>query len=140
VATSAFESKARGFLRSTDKVVFNKERVLFEAKRQAIALAEAGWEPPDRNEPIQVIGASRGASFLMGAQLFEWGGYASEHDKLIAQKIAHVLSGGMEAVPGHKVAQDLLDLEREAFVSLCGEQKTRDRMAHMLSTGKPLRN
>jgi 3-hydroxyacyl-CoA dehydrogenase len=140
VATSAFEARGRGFLRTTDKIVFNKSRQLFEAKRQAIALAESGYVPPDPGEPIKVIGASRGASFLMGAQLFEWGGYASAHDKLVAQKIAHVLSGGMEAIPTTKTAQDLLDLEREAFVSLCGEQKTRDRMAHMLSNGKPLRN
>ena len=88
----------------------------------------------------RVVGASRGASFLLGAKLFEWGGYASAHDKLIGEKIAHVLSGGMSQVPRTVVAQDLLDLEREAFVSLCGEQKTRDRIAHMLSTGKPLRN
>jgi 3-hydroxyacyl-CoA dehydrogenase len=140
VATSAHEGRKAGWLRATDRIVFNKDRLLAEAKRTAISLAEGGYEPPDRNEPIRVIGASRGASFLLGAQLFEWGGYASAHDKLIGQKIAHVLSGGMSQVPRALVAQDLLDLEREAFVSLCGEQKTRDRIAHMLSTGKPLRN
>jgi 3-hydroxyacyl-CoA dehydrogenase len=140
VATSAFESRNAGWLRPTDRIVFNKHRVIAEAKRQAIALAEGGYEPPDRNAPIQVVGASRGASFLMGAQLFAWGGYASDHDKLIGEKIANVLSGGMRAVPGPVTAQHLLDLEREAFVSLCGEQKTRDRIAHMLSSGKPLRN
>jgi 3-hydroxyacyl-CoA dehydrogenase len=140
VATSAHESRKAGWLRNTDRIVFNKDRVIAEAKRVAIGLAEAGWVPPDRGEPIQVVGASRGASFLLGAQLFEWGGYASAHDKLIGEKIAHVLSGGMSVVPRTVTAQDLLDLEREAFVSLCGEQKTRDRIAHMLSTGKPLRN
>ncbi|MEX1368153.1 MAG: 3-hydroxyacyl-CoA dehydrogenase, partial [Nannocystaceae bacterium] len=80
------------------------------------------------------------ANFLMGAAQFEWGGYASEHDRLIGEKIAHVLSGGMGPVSGTKTAQDLLDLEREAFVSLAGTQKTRDRIAHTLNTGKPLRN
>lgn len=140
VATSAFEARAQGFLRHTDTIVFHKDRVIAEAKRKAVGLADSGYVPPDRNEPLTVIGSGRGASFMLGAQLFAWGGYASEHDKLVAQKIAHVLSGGMEAVPGAKTAQDILDLEREAFVSLCGEQKTRDRMAHMLSTGKPLRN
>lgn len=140
VATSAFEARNYGFVRPTDTIVFHKNRVIAEAKRKAIGLSEGGYTAPDRNAPINVIGASRGASFLMGAKLFEWGGYASEHDKLCAEKIAHVLSGGMEAAPGPKTEQDLLDLEREAFVSLCGEQKTRDRMAHMLSTGKPLRN
>lgn len=140
VATSAHEAKGKGFLSATDGIVFNKNRVIAEAKRRAIALAEAGYMAPDRNEPIKTVGAGRGASFLMGAQLFNWSGYASEHDQLIAQKIANVLSGGMTAESRTVVAQDLLDLEREAFVSLCGEQKTRDRMAHMLQTGKPLRN
>jgi 3-hydroxyacyl-CoA dehydrogenase len=115
-------------------------QVVAQAKRAAIALAEGGYVPPDRNEPITVVGSGRGASFLMGAALFHWGGYASEHDKLVAEKIGHVLSGGMKP-PGTKlVAQDLLDLEREAFVSLCGEEKTRARIKHTLTTGKPLRN
>ena len=140
VSTSAHEAKNLGFLRPTDGIVFNTHRVLAEAKRRVISLAEGGWEPPDPNEPIHVVGASRGASFMLGAQMFEWGGYASKHDMLIGQKIAHVLSGGMAAVPTTMTAQQLLDLEREAFISLCGEQKTKDRIAHTLSTGKPLRN
>jgi len=104
------------------------------------ALAEAGYTPPDPDEPIDVIGANRGASFQLGAQLFVWGGYASEHDQLIAGKIAHVLSGGMNPIAKSVTAQDLLDLEREAFVSLCGEAKTFERINAMLTTGKPLRN
>ena len=140
VSTSAYEARNMGFLRETDGIVFNKQRVVAEAKRRAIALAEAGWTPPDPQEPITIVGANGGSSFLLGAQLFEWSGYASAHDKLIGEKIAHVLSGGMG--PSKKVvtAQHLLDLEREAFISLCGEQKTRDRIAHTLKTGKPLRN
>lgn len=140
VATSAHEALGLGYLRPTDGIVFNKRRVLAEAKRRAIGLAEAGYVPPDPREPITAIGARQGANFLMGALQFEWGGYASEHDRLIAEKIAHVLTGGMRPVPGTVTAQDLLDLEREAFVSLAGTQKTRDRIAHMLNTGKPLRN
>ncbi len=140
VATSAHEARELGYLRPTDSVVFNKRRVVAEAKRRCIGLAEAGWTPPDANEPIQVIGANQGANFLMGAAQFEWGGYASEHDRLIGEKIAHVITGGMSATPGTMTAQQLLDLEREAFVSLAGTQKTRDRIAHMLQTGKPLRN
>ena len=140
VATSAHEALGLGFLHPSDRIVFNKNRVLAQAKKQVAALAEADYVPPDRNEPIDVIGASRGASFLLGAELFAWGGYASDHDKLIAQKVAHVLSGGMALIPQPVTADRLLELEREAFVSLCGEQKTRDRMAHMLQTGKPLRN
>lgn len=140
VATSADEAKAGGFIAADQTIVFNKNRVIAEAKKKAIGMAEAGFVPPDRNAPLNVIGASRGSSFLMGAQMFAWGGYASEHDQLVAQKIAHVLSGGMESSGAPKTAQDILDLEREAFVSLCGTQKTKDRMAAMLSTGKPLRN
>jgi 3-hydroxyacyl-CoA dehydrogenase len=77
----------------------------------------------------------------MGAQMFAWGGYASEHDQKIAQKIAHVLSGGMTGTPTAVTAQHLLDLEREAFVSLAGEEKTPSRASSTCSsTGKPLRN
>ena len=140
VTMSAFEAVEKGWLRPTDRIVFHKSRVIAEAKQVAIGLAESGYTPPDRDAPINVIGANRGASFLLGAQMFEWGGYASEHDKLIASKIAHVLSGGMQTIPRPVTQQDLLDLEREAFISLCGEQKTLERIQAMLTTGKPLRN
>jgi 3-hydroxyacyl-CoA dehydrogenase len=140
VSTSAAEARAIGFLRDTDRIVFHRMQVIAQAKRTALALADAGYTPPDRDEPITVVGSGRGASFLMGAALFHWGGYASAHDKLVGEKIGHVLSGGMKP-PGTVVtAQDLLDLEREAFVSLCGEEKTRARIEHTLKTGKPLRN
>jgi len=140
VSTSAHEARGLGYLRPTDSLVFNKRRVLAEAKRRAIGLAEAGYSPPDANQAINVIGAAQGANFLMGARQFEWGGYASEHDRLVGEKIAHVITGGMGPVPSTVTAQDLLDLEREAFVSLAGTQKTKDRIAHTLQTGKPLRN
>lgn len=140
VSMSAHEARDKGWLRPTDRIVFHKSRVIAEAKKVAISLAEAGYVAPDRNEKIDVIGANRGASFMLGAQLFEWGGYASEHDKLIGTKIAHVLSGGMPRVPTQLTAQDLLDLEREAFISLCGEEKTLARIQQMLTTGRPLRN
>jgi 3-hydroxyacyl-CoA dehydrogenase len=140
VSGSAFEARRFGFLRDDDGIVFHRMRVLEAAKRRAIALAETGWVPPDRNEPIGVMGTGRGASFFMGAQLFHWSGYASEHDKLVAEKIAHVLSGGDRPAGSLVTAQTLLDLEREAFVSLCGTEKTRARIEHTLKTGKPLRN
>ena len=114
-------------------------RVVAEAKRRAIGLAEAGYVPPDRNAAISLISTGRGASLLMGAQMFFWGGYASAHDQKIAQKIAHVLAGGMTGQPTAS-AQQLLDLEREAFCSLAGEAATVARIKHMLETGKPLRN
>ena len=140
VSMSAHEARENGFLRRTDGITFHKSRVIADAKKRALALVQQGYVPPDRNEPINVVGAPRGTSFMLGAQLFEWGGYASEHDKLIGRKIAHVLSGGMTPTATTVTAQHLLDLEREAFVSLCGEEKTLARMQHMLEKGKPLRN
>jgi len=140
VSASAHEAMELGYLQPTDAIVFHRDHVLARAKRQAIALADTGYVPPDPNAPIQVIGASRGASLLMGAQLFHWGGYATAHDKLIAEKIAHVLAGGMNPLARPVTAQHLLDLEREAFVSLCGEPKTQQRLQAMLETKRPLRN
>jgi 3-hydroxyacyl-CoA dehydrogenase len=140
VSGSAADAREIGLLAPGDRITFHRARVVADAKRLAIALAKAGWMPPDRDEPIEVVGAPGGATFMLGAKLFEWGGYASEHDRLIGEKIGHVLSGGMSPVPTTLTATQLLDLEREAFVSLCGEEKTRARIEHMLKTGKPLRN
>ncbi len=140
VSTSAFEARETGWLSARDGITFHRSRIISDAKKRAVALAERGWIPPDRNEEIALIGASGGANLMMGVQLFEWGGYASAHDKLIGQKIVHVLSGGMGATQSTSHAQHLLDLEREAFVSLCGEKKTLARIQHMLQTKKPLRN
>jgi 3-hydroxyacyl-CoA dehydrogenase len=140
VATSALEAREFGFLRPSDGVTFHKARVIADAKTKALALAAGGYVPPDPNEPIRVIGRDRGASFMMGAQLFQWGGYASEHDALIARKVAHILTGGMGLGSSTVTAQHLLDLEREAFVSLVAMEKTQARMETMLMTGKPLRN
>ena len=139
VSTSAHEARGLGFLRATDSVVFHRARVLAAAKRRAVGLAEGDYVPPDRNAPISLIGTGRGASLLMGAQMFFWGGFASAHDQKIAQKIAHVLAGGLTGRPT-ATAQELLDLEREAFCSLAGEPLTVARIQTMLKTGKPLRN
>ncbi len=139
VSSSAFEARENGFLSVNDGVTFHKSRIIADAKKRAIALAEKGWVPPDRNEPIRVIGSPGGANMMLGVQLFEWGGYASEHDKLIGKKVVHVLSGGMGA-PRTLVAQQLLDLELEAFVSLTAEPKTFERIKGMLETKKPVRN
>ncbi len=139
VSMSAHEARGTGFLSIHDGITFHKSRVIADAKQAVIGLAEAGWVAPDRNEPIDVIGSSGGAAMQLGTQLFEWGGYASEHDKLIARKIVNVLTGGY-GLRRKVVAQDLLDLEREAFVSLCGTEKTVARIQHMLEKRKPLRN
>ena len=139
VSMSAHEAREMGFLAHSDGITFHRQRVIADAKRRCQGLAAAGWTAPNREAPIDVIGARGGSNLMLGVQLFEWGGYASEHDKLIGSKIVNVLSGGMGS--SRKVnAQHLLDLEREAFVSLCGEEKTQARIQYMLEKRKPLRN
>jgi 3-hydroxyacyl-CoA dehydrogenase len=140
VSTSAFEARETGWLRPRDGITFHKNRVIADAKAHAIALAEGGYVPPDPRAPISVIGAPGGANLVLGIHEFGWGGFASEHDQLIGKKMIHVLSGGMKPIAGTVVAQDLLDLEREAFLSLCGTEKTLARIEYMLANRKPLRN
>lgn len=140
ISMSALEARVGGFLSPQDGITFNKRRIIADAKQRALALVTKGWTPPDENEPITVIGAPGGAALMMGLQLFEWGGYATAYDKYIGKKIVHVLTGGMKATKSTVTAVELLDLEREAFVSLCGEEKTFARITHMLKTKKPLRN
>jgi 3-hydroxyacyl-CoA dehydrogenase len=140
VSMSAFEARATGWLTSSDGITFHKNRVVADAKRAALALATGNYVPPDRNEPIHVMGAPGGANLMLGIQEFGWGGFASEHDQLIGSKMIHVLSGGMKPSAGTVTAQELLDLEREAFLSLCGTEKTMARIKFMLDNRKPLRN
>jgi 3-hydroxyacyl-CoA dehydrogenase len=140
VSMSAFEARATGWLRPSDGITFHKNRVVADAKRAALALVAGNYVPPDRNEPIHVMGAPGGANLMLGIHEFGWGGFASEHDQLIGTKMIHVLSGGMKPTAGTVTAQELLDLEREAFLSLCGTEKTLARIQHMLETRKPLRN
>ena len=140
VTNSAFEAQDRGFLMPSDGITFHRSRVIADAKRRAQGLAARGWVPPDRAERISVIGERGAGNLAMGLQLFGWGGYASPHDRLIGSKIVHVLSGGNGPWDKPVTAQFLLDLEREAFVSLCGEEKTFARIEFMLKNKKPLRN
>lgn len=140
VSSSAYEAREAGYLAPTDGVTFHKLRVIENAKKRVLGLAARGWVPPDPHEPITVIGEPGGASLLLGLKVFGWGGYASEYDQHIGRKVVHVLTGGMGPGGAKVSAQHLLDLEREAFVSLCGEEKTQKRIEHMLTTKKPLRN
>jgi 3-hydroxyacyl-CoA dehydrogenase len=140
VSMSAFEARTTGWLRATDGVTFHKSRVVADAKRAALGLVAGNYVPPDRNEAIHVMGAPGGANLLLGIHEFGWGGFASEHDQLIGSKMIHVLSGGMKPYAGTVTAQELLDLEREAFLSLCGTEKTIARIQFMLDKRKPLRN
>jgi 3-hydroxyacyl-CoA dehydrogenase len=139
VATSAEEGKASGYFRSTDGVSFDRARQLWEAKQRVIGLAEAGYHPP-APRAYKLPGESGMATLQMMVNTLVAGGYASEHDAKIALKLANVLCGGVSGST-HAVTEDeILELEREAFVSLCGEPKSLERMQYMLMNNKPLRN
>ncbi|AKG03966.1 3-hydroxyacyl-CoA dehydrogenase [Salimicrobium jeotgali] len=138
-STSAEEARQNGFLDQMDAISFNQDHLLHDAKQKVLGLARAGYQAPKR-KPVPVTGESGFATMLLGAKEMHYGGFASDHDLKIAEKLAFVLAGG-RVKEGSKVdEQYLLDLEREAFLSLIGEAKTQQRMQHMLLKGKPLRN
>jgi len=140
VSTSAAEARSLGLLAPSDSVTRNRERLLLDAKAQAILLAEQGYVPPIPRTQIPVAGLAALPTLETGIFLMGEAGFASEHDQKVARKVAYVLCGG-RLTPGSLVSEQyLLDLEREAFLSLCGERKTQERIAHTLKTGKPLRN
>jgi 3-hydroxyacyl-CoA dehydrogenase len=139
VATSAYEAKNLGFIRNEDVIVVNKDRQIAEAKKHAILMAEAGYTQPIQ-EKVKVLGKEAMGMFYVGSDQMVAGNYISEHDRLIANKLGYVMTGGNLSEATEVSQQYLLDLEREAFLSLCGERKTLERIAHMLKTGKPLRN
>jgi 3-hydroxyacyl-CoA dehydrogenase len=138
VATSAEEGRQFGFLGKGDRVVMNRDHLIAEAKREALHLAQ-GYRPP---LPDKVYAAGRDAygAVQVGVHMFKEGGYISEHDALIGRKLGYVLTGGDLSQGTWVEEQYILDLEREAFLSLCGEKKTQERMWSLLQTGKPLRN
>ena len=141
VATSAREAFEFGLLRNgIDKEVINGARLIAEAKKQVLSLADAGYVQPKPKSDIRVLGRSALGSFYVGIASMRMSGYISEYDEKIAKKVAYVISGGDLSMPTEVNEQYLLDLEREAFLSLLGERKTLERMQHILKTGKPLRN
>ncbi len=140
VSTSAYEAFDLNILRKGDGISMNKSRQIADAKLQAIELAEAGYTQPPMRKDIKVLGKQILGMFYAGANSMQAGNYISEHDTLISKKLAWVMAGGDLSAPTQVSEQYLLDLEREAFLSLCGEKKTLERIQHMLNTGKPLRN
>ena len=141
VATSAYEAFDFGILqKGKDIVVVNKDRQLATAKAYAKLLAEQGYTQPVKRKDIKVLGKQALGMFLVGTDAMEASKYISEHDHKIANKLAYVMAGGDLSEPSLVTEQYLLDLEREAFLSLCTERKTLERIQHMLKTGKPLRN
>lgn len=141
VATSAYEAFDLGVLqKGKDVVIVNKDRQIATAKAHAKLLAEQGYTKPIHRTDVKVLGKQALGMFLVGTDAMEASNYISEHDHKIANKLAYVMAGGDLSEPTLVSEQYLLDLEREAFLSLCTERKTLERIQHMLKTGKPLRN
>ncbi len=139
VATSADEAKMLGYFKKSDGVSFDRARQVTEAKARAIGMAESGYHPPTPRSHV-LPGESGIATLSMMVDTLVAGGYATEHDGTIARKLATVLCGGRGGNARPVTEEEILELEREAFVSLCGEQKTQERMQYMLMNNKPLRN
>jgi 3-hydroxyacyl-CoA dehydrogenase len=140
LSASAFEARAMRLLDEADGVSMNRERLLFDAKSKALDLLQGGYSTPAPRTDIPAPGASVLATLKLGIYLMREGEFISDHDVKVANHIAHILAGG-EATAGTLISEDyLLDLEREAFLSLCGEQKTMERIGYTLKNGKPLRN
>ena len=139
VATSAEEARQMGVLGPADRVVLNRDHLLTEAKKEALHMVASDYKPP-APEPIYAAGRDMLGALQIGAWSFAEGKYITEYDLVIADKLAYVMSGGGLSKPGWVSEQYILDLEREAFLSLCGEEKTQARMWALLNTGKPLRN
>jgi 3-hydroxyacyl-CoA dehydrogenase len=140
VSTSAPDARRLGYLASTDGITMNRERLLADAKARALARVAEGYIRPLPLTTIPVGGASLGAALKLGVHLAWRAGRASDHDALVARKLAHIFAGGDVPHPTTVPEQYVLDLEREAFLSLLGEPKTLARIQHTLKTGKPLRN
>jgi len=147
VGTSAEENRELGFLRREDGVSMNAARLVGDAKEAALALVRGGWKPlaaswqeGAQTTQIKVLGESFLAAAKLGIHMLQRGGYASDHDAVVGRKLANILAGGALSAPQMVSEQYVLDLEREAFVSLLGEKKTLERIAFTLKTGKPLRN
>ena len=147
VGTSAEESRELGFLRREDGVSMNRDRLVADAKGLALALAHGGYQPAAASwqegaqaTQIRVLGEQFLTAAKLAIHMMQRGGFISDYDAHVGRRLANILAGGPLSSPQTVSEQYLLDLEREAFVSLCGEKKTQERMAHTLKTGKPLRN
>jgi 3-hydroxyacyl-CoA dehydrogenase len=139
VSSSAEEARDAGFLRRTDTVTTNPDRLIANAKRTALGLANGGYRPPSLRT-VKAPGTTGMAAIELALYTMVEGGQASEHDMLVGKKLGHVLTGGDVPWGTVRTEQDYLDLERESFLSLAGEAKSQARMQQMLQTGKPLRN
>lgn len=141
VATSAKEGFQLGVLRNgLDEIVMNQDRRISEAKKSVIEIFDSGYVMPQQRSDIKVLGRSALGALITGVHVMEQGGFATAHDAKVARKLAYVMCGGDLSEPTLVTEQYLLDLEREAFLSLCGEKKTLERIQSVLKGGKPVRN
>tara|TARA_B100001121_G_scaffold305858_1_gene324254 strand:- start:22649 stop:25024 length:2376 start_codon:yes stop_codon:yes gene_type:complete len=141
VSTSGQEAFELGYLRKGyDSISINSDKLIQDAKEKVMIIDNQGYTKPIKRKDIKVLGNQALGMFLVGADSFKEGGYITDHEKLMSKKLAHVLCGGNLSSPTYVSEQYLLDLEREAFLSLCGEAKTLERIKYMLENGKPLRN
>jgi len=140
VSTSAADARRLGFLDEADRVTMNRERLIADAKAHALERVREGYQRPAPRNAILVGGDSVLAALKLGVHLAWRAGRISDHDAVVGRALANVLAGG--SLPNQTTVgeQYLLDLEREAFLKLCGERKTLERIQHTLKTGKPLRN
>ena len=147
VGTSAEECRDLGYLRREDGVSMNRDRLVGDAKEAALALVRGGyrpkaasWQEGAQTTQIKVLGEQFASGAKLAIHMLLRGGYVTDYDAHVGRKLGNILAGGMLTSPQFVSEQYVLDLEREAFVSLCGEKKTQERIAHTLKTGKPLRN
>src|SRR5688572_10141669 len=140
VSTSAPDARRLGYLRATDGLTMNRDRLIADAKAKALQRVAEGYQPPLPRTAIAVGGDAVLAPLKLGIHLAWRAGRISDHDALIGRKLATIMAGGQLPHPTTVSEQHLLDLEREAFLSLVAERRTQERMQHTLKTGKPLRN
>jgi len=139
VSTSAKEAQRLGYMRFKDRITINRDYLINDAKKAVLQMVNENYRPP-RPKKIKVLGEKGYALLRMGLFYMKEGGYISEYDEHVGRKLAYVFSGGNLPDGTEVTEQYLLDLEREAFLSLCGEPKTQARIEYTLRTGKPLRN
>ncbi|HNC95248.1 MAG TPA: enoyl-CoA hydratase/isomerase family protein, partial [Myxococcota bacterium] len=139
IATSGEEARDQAFLRASDRITVDPDRLIYDAKMLALGLAEGGYRP-SRKRSFKLPGAQGRAAIELYLYQMQMGGFISEHDAVVGKKLAWILTGGECASGAVRSEQDILDLEREAFLSLLGTEKTKARIQHMLEKGKPLRN
>jgi 3-hydroxyacyl-CoA dehydrogenase len=140
VSSSAADARRLGYLRDGDGITMNRDRLMADAKAMALSLARAGYQRPVPHTAIPVGGPTTFATLSLGVHLAWRAGRLSDHDAVIGRKLAWILTGGNVPHATTLSEAQLLDLEREAFLSLCGEPKTHERIAYTLKTGKTLRN